>query len=383
MKNEIQILHYQSYSTGFMHEWQKYHFVDELRHYGFNITSVSAKFNNGALDEEKTLDSIKNGIKNSKCSNMLFFCTTGDRYITKNILEELKSMGMPLIRLACDDLSVPFMSKKTAKFYDIYWTTVEDNISILESYGANVVCMPFAANPFIFKPTKVQHDNSVGFIGTPYGARMRYLNALDKSGVKVVQYGGNSCEKKSNSIKKNNTKISFSGFLGTLKYTMESVKFSSGRAIIISAILKRMQNTEKNSSISPNIIKKPGPSFREFSNTISSMGLSIGSTELSNTFLLEKPLHNIRLREFEVAMSGGVHIAPRSNLLREYFNEDKEMLMFSSEDELVDKSRYYLDNKHIALRSKLSKSARIRSLKSHTWKNRFDVLFDKLSLSRN
>ena len=377
----MQILHYQSFSTGFMHEWQKYHFVDELHHHGFNIISVNVKFKNGILDEERTLENIKNRVKTSKCDNVLFFCTTGDRYITENILKELKSMDMPLIRLACDDLSVPFMSKKTAKLYDIYWTTVEENINILESYGANVICMPFAANPFIFKPTRVQYDGSAGFIGTPYGARLRYLNALDRGGIRVVQYGGLSCPKSVNLIKERNSiKVNFDSFFGTLKYIIESSKFSSGRAILISAIIKRIKGIEKNSLISPHIIKKSGPSFHEFSNTISSMGLSIGSTELASTFLLKKPLHNIRLREFEVAMSGGVHIAPRSNLLREYFEEDKEMLMFSSEDELVDKSRYYLDEKHASLRNKISENARKRSLESHTWKCRFDMLFDKLSI---
>jgi len=367
-----------------MHEWQKYHFIDELQRRGYSVTSVSAKFRNGVLDEEKILESIKNGIKNRKYDNMLFFCTTGDRYITTDILEELRGMDIPLVRLACDDLSVPFMSKKTAKFYDIYWTTVEDNIDILESYGANVVCMPFAANPLIFKPKKVQHDNSVGFIGTPYGARMRYLNALDRGGVKVVQYGGASYTENSNSIrKKGGVKVGLDSFFETLKYISESAKFSSGRAILISAIIKRIKSIEGKPLVSPNIIKKPGPSFYEFSTIVSSMGLSIGSTELSNTFLLNRPLHNIRLREFEVAMSGGVHIAPRSNLLCEYFDEDKEMLMFSSEEELVDKARYYLDDRRMSSRGKLSENARIRSLKSHTWECRFNTLFEELSLKRN
>jgi hypothetical protein len=118
----MKIIHYRKKSTGFMHQWHDYHFVHEWKNAGFEVSTVTAVVTAGVFDEQRTLLNIEAELSSSVPN--LFFCTTGDDFMSQPVLAALRCRNVSLVRLACDDLSVPFMSKKTAKFYDVYWTTV-------------------------------------------------------------------------------------------------------------------------------------------------------------------------------------------------------------------------------------------------------------------
>jgi spore maturation protein CgeB len=64
----------------------------------------------------------------------------------------------------------------------------------------------------------------------------------------------------------------------------------------------------------------------------------------------------------------------------EYFEEDKEMLFYSSIDEITDKISYYSNSRHDSLRQKIRLAARKRSLRQHTWEHRFASLFAHLGI---
>jgi spore maturation protein CgeB len=86
----------------------------------------------------------------------------------------------------------------------------------------------------------------------------------------------------------------------------------------------------------------------------------------------------MHLRTFEIPMCGGLEIASYTDELACYFEEDKEIILYKSENEFVSKSKFYLDPKNEALCLQMKKNARKRADSEHTWMNRFSVLFSKL-----
>ena len=67
----MKIIHYRKTSSGFMHQWHDYHFVDEWRRAGHSVVTVNAQLTTGIFDEEKTLLSIISAL--SKSTSNLFF----------------------------------------------------------------------------------------------------------------------------------------------------------------------------------------------------------------------------------------------------------------------------------------------------------------------
>jgi len=353
-----------------MHQWHDYHFVDEWRRSGYSVVTVNAHVTNGFFDEEKTLSAITSEL--SKKTSNLFFSTTGDDFISDRILKELKTLNVTLVRLACDDLSVPFSSKTTAKFYDAYWTTAPENIDILESYGANCIVMPFASNPYHFnhRPVKNFPRSVIGFIGSPYGARARYLNSFIKSGFNVQIY---SRFNNSDSVKPSTEYAKSLKFRAKqIRYVLNSMSFSSGRSLIYSSLLDRLTQKKFDNIFQAEYIEPP--SFDDFPSIASSLPISFGSTILSNTDMLTKPLHNIRLREFEIPSCGGCHLVNRSNLIMEYFDDSCEILMYSSKEEMLDKAAYYMRPDNSMIRNKIAQGARRRIIGCHTWSHRLNKL---------
>ena len=109
--------------------------------------------------------------------------------------------------------------------------------------------------------------------------------------------------------------------------------------------------------------------------------LTLGFNELGHTYLLKEPLTVIRGRDFEALSSGACHLMYRMPSSQEHFEEDREVLFYSSAEELAEKTRFYLDPRRDALRSEIKRRARERILSEHTWTHRFNRLFKELGIA--
>jgi spore maturation protein CgeB len=66
--------------------------------------------------------------------------------------------------------------------------------------------------------------------------------------------------------------------------------------------------------------------------------------------------------------------------IEEFFEPDREIVCFSSRDELVDKSRYYLA--HPDEREAIRIAGHERALRDHTWQKRLADAFVKAGVGR-
>ena len=88
---------------------------------------------------------------------------------------------------------------------------------------------------------------------------------------------------------------------------------------------------------------------------------------------------HLHLREFEAPMSGALYCTGYMEGFAEMFEPDKEVLVYRSQHELLDKVRFYLAHPDQA--EMIRQAGRKRALAEHTYHDRFRKLFKTLGLS--
>jgi spore maturation protein CgeB len=355
-----------------MYQWQRIHFFDELERNGHTI-EVFNPLHYASFEEANNC--LLKFIKTGKIHFDFFLSCEGSNYLFKQTIELIKSIGLRTVLQCFDNLHAPHMHKKIAPSFDIVWLTSIETLDMFKQWGCNnIIFQSYAANPFKFIPRWDKSEYAVSFIGNPYGSRVNKLNILTQSNV--------LCKVYSDSIFQNTiitADVERQGYLKLIKSIINAVSFDIGRKVVYGA-LKNKYLTRGESNLNRNnfLHELPSVSFLEMQKIYSNSSLSLNITELRNTYVLKSPIHKMHLRTFEIPMCGGLQIAPYTDELAGYFEEDKEIILYKSENEFVSKSKFYLDPKNEALSLLMKKNARKRAETDHTWMNRFSVLFSKL-----
>lgn len=103
---------------------------------------------------------------------------------------------------------------------------------------------------------------------------------------------------------------------------------------------------------------------------------SCGESHVSNERIVQ-----VRLRDFEVPMSGGFYMVEYLEELEEFFDIGKEIVCYRGPDDLVDKIRYYLS--HDDEREAIRRAGHERCLRDHSWQKRLSDSFRTMGLTRS
>lgn len=350
-----------------MHMWQVYHIINELAQYGIIIEQFNPL-------EFSSLENANNQLLNRiKCDDIdLFMTPLNESRLFLSTLREIKSRAIPSLLICFDNLVIPYYHRNIAQYFDLVWLTSCETRSMFESWGARTIFLPYAANPFFLKPSDKVDNGRICFIGTPYGSRINTINTLTKSSIGIDLYSG---LKDSSEVRKfAENKFNY------IKPFLNLVKFSYGRTVVRGALKQVLSKSELLNSKFVNY--NPPVPLSDISRLYSKYSLSISSTTARNTGVLKKPLPIVNLRSFEIPMSGGLQICKYNSELAGYFEEDKEIVFYRNDREFVEKVRFYLADEQRELRLKMKKSARLRAIKDHSWKSRFDRVFSVLGLDQ-
>ena len=107
--------------------------------------------------------------------------------------------------------------------------------------------------------------------------------------------------------------------------------------------------------------------------------INLGFSTCGDTHLGADRIVQIRLRDFEVPMSGGFYLVEHLDELREFFEFGREIETYRSREEMLDKIRFYLA--HDEERDRIRQAGRARCLRDHTWQRRFATAFEQMGLS--
>ncbi len=104
------------------------------------------------------------------------------------------------------------------------------------------------------------------------------------------------------------------------------------------------------------------------------------AVHLSKIFIARDAYPHIRLsmsaRAFTTLGLGGLYLTYPTKGIEEMFEPGKELVLFNTPDEMVEKIRYYLA--HEEERKAIAAAGRRKALAHHTYQHRFERIFDRL-----
>ena len=99
---------------------------------------------------------------------------------------------------------------------------------------------------------------------------------------------------------------------------------------------------------------------------------------IKDTLRSKKIFEQVKGRHFEIPACGGFQLSYYVDGLERYYKAGSEILFFSNPDDLIDKCRYYLSNKHLC--DAIGLAAYQRTMTEHTYSARFEQAFKTMGL---
>lgn len=358
-----------------MFSWQRVHLIDELRRHGFTVDTFNPLyFKTPEEANERALKLIKEGNYDLFFTNVCYY-----KMLFVDTVEYIKQFGMPTLCLRCDNLIIPYNDKVLAPHFDLVWLTSIETQLLYNKWGVKSFFAPYAANPLTFSYNESAIVRKPCFVGTPYGSRSIMINSLTSNGVDVDAFCMPNPDRTTADSKESKivSRIITPNRLKTYYYDL---KFKEGRKVLWGSVINRLRgNTKLESNV--HLHKQYFVMPSEISALYSKYVLCMSSTSINHTDALKNPLKVVNLRAFEIPMSGGITLCKYNQELANYFEEDKEIIFYHTNDELVDKAKYYTQKASDSEIYAIKRAARKRAENDHTWWKRFCIAFDLLGIS--
>jgi spore maturation protein CgeB len=285
------------------------------------------------------------------------FCYFYNTFCSSEVILRIGEAGVTTINWYCNASYQFHLVSEIAAAFD--WCLVPERYR-LEDYrrvGARPLYCQEAANPAVYHPVEVSRDQDVVFVGGAYGNRPEYVRALADAGVHVRAYGMGWEE------------------LARPLSVAEAARRSAGQ------VRRRLEGRRQSPPrLSAEVVGAPlgdAAMVEMFSRAKITLGFSVVGEPAPG----EEIIRQVRLRDFEVPMSGGFYMLEYVDEIKDFFVPDKEIVCFSSRQEMVEKAHHYLmhDDEREAIRA----AGYARARKDHTWQKRLTHAFSQAGLGRN
>jgi spore maturation protein CgeB len=265
----------------------------------------------------------------------LLFTYFYSAYVDPEVIGEIRRMGIVAVNWYCNASFQFELVKEIAPAYDYCLVPEKFRLDDYRTAGANPIYCQEAANPNWYRPYELPVEFDVTFVGQRYGNRPGYVKHLIARGIPVRVWGPRWDDP---------PKCPTEG---------DAELAACAGGVLGDEELIRMYSRSRISLGFSAVAQKP------------KMGLP--------------PIKQVRLRDFEAPMSGAFYLVEYFEELTEFFEPDREIVMFDSPEELADKCRYYLDNP--SRREVIRQAGMKRARNEHTWQKRFERAFGQMGLN--
>jgi spore maturation protein CgeB len=272
----------------------------------------------------------------------VFFSYFYDACVEPPVIGAIRNLGIVTVNWFCNASYQLHLVSGIAPHYD--WSLVPERFR-LEDYralGARPIYCQEAATPRIYKPSDVPVEFDIAFSGQSYGDRPAIVLWLRKQGLDVRVWGAR-WEHHAIPLSRNPLRRWLAKPQGLPRHAVGGVLDDS--ALI--ALYSRAR-------------------------------IHLGFATVGETEDVQR-VKQVRLRDFEVPMSGGFYLAEHSDELADFFTPGVEIETWRTREELRDKCRHYLA--HEDERRRIAAAGRARALREHTWEHRFSAAFREMGLS--
>lgn len=235
-------------------------------------------------------------------------------------------------------------SKHWPPHFDLLVTTYSKAVEWYNHAGfTNILLSQWACNTAVYKPLSFKKDIDVGFVGQYKPGRARVLARLLRAGIAVEAFGYGWP----------NGKTSQDEMLRVFARSKININLTARQYIWSPSVLGRL--------VLKKSVNRLVPDFHLIDNLRA---------------VLHFPTLHTHARPFELAGCRAFVISGRSEDISHYYAEEKEMVFYSSADELAEKIRYYLPRD--AEREKIADAAYKRTIAEHIYEKRFKDVFARV-----
>lgn len=278
--------------------------------------------NTGPLQNEllKKADQVK--------PDLIFFCLYTDQFKPET-LNALKSKYRTMNWFGDDQWRFDSFTSKYAPCFSVCVTTDPFAVVKYKKLGVPVILSQWAAlnDPIVTVSPGYEFD--VSFVGGGAAVRKWFIYEFEKAGIKVAAYGNS---------------------------------WPNGPVS-----LTRMQEIFAKSKINLNLSNSITYDLRFLKHNFKNILHAIRSS---------KNASQMKARNFEIPYFGGFQLTDYLPTMENYFEIGKEIVCYSSVEEAIQLTRYYLEND--SLREQIKEAAVKRAREEHTYLHRFQEIFKSL-----
>lgn len=264
----------------------------------------------------------------------VFFSYFYDACIEPEALDEIRGLGVTTVNWFCNASFQLHLVSTIAPRYD--WCLVPEKFRLddYRALGARPLYCQEAANPGVYRPHDVPFEFDVTFAGQAYGERPAIVRFLHENGVDVRVWGPQ-----------------------WEYHVMPPSRNPLRRWLFPPGGLPASRHGG---------LLSDDELVRLYSRSRINLGLSACDSS-------DQRVVQIRLRDFEVPMSGAFYLTEHQPELAEFFELGREIETYRDRAELLDKIRFYLRDDDA--RDRIRRAGRERCLRDHTWQRRFEAAF--------
>lgn len=298
------------------------------------------------VGKEKFNEELLNIIEDFKPDLFFSFMYTDEFY--PKILDEIKQKTTSVAWFSDDSWRFWSYSRHWASHFSFAITTYSWMPKLYKKYNQpNTIRSQWGANISTYKPvitTNIEERPEVTFVGGYSKPRVKIITALKKAGVPVEVFGG--------------------GWPGVRRVSDEEMIKLFGFSKISLALNPSPGFFNKDSLgriVARRSIDKIVPDFHLTSNIKSWMNRGIPQ---------------IKGRHFEIPACGGFLLTSAADDLENFYEPNKEMVLYSGIDDYINKIKYYIS--HNEEREAIARAGYERTIREHTYEKRFEDIFRQL-----
>jgi spore maturation protein CgeB len=338
--------------------------------------------NQGLQDNHKLNAELLATAKRLKASGRLdlIFAVIYDDVLEVETAKQLRALDVPMVNYHVDLVGQWYRVLRTGKYFDRVAVAQLDSWDGLRRAGIKPYYMPMAANPPLHDhnpaPAPITFDG-VLYLGSPWVYRRQILADLAQSQIPLRIYGYNWLR----CIPDPANAQPYGKNLHDLRYYLLPRLRQDGWQGLWETIKGRLQPPPPPgiSTEIPAECIKGSYTNGEFIPLVQGAAINLGFTHFMGVPDTEAERRQVRLREFEIPMSGGFYLTQNCSQLEELFEAGQNIATWDNLPDLHEKIKYYLE--HPSEREKIAQATQAHCLQHHTWVNRFSDLLNELNLS--
>jgi hypothetical protein len=291
---------------------------------------------------------------------------------------ELQRIGIPTVNYYCNSMYQFELVADIARKVNFAWHTEKAAAPLYRQVGAHPVWVQMGADPELNRPMEgVFRQPKACFVGQRYADRDRHMAALVTAGIPVEIYGPGwgADEPPTSESPSRAAGGRLGGYAGVVGGNLRAHGLVGGALRSLRQWRYRRETQRLLRVVRPAVRggqSDPPSVFARYEVVLN----------CSNVWADGRPgsalIPHVRLRDFEAPMCRSCYLTGYVDELEHFYELGREIDTYRTREELIEKTRHYLANPAAA--EKLRTAGYERARRDHTWKRRFQLLFQKMGL---